>query len=95
MTIYEVAKCSAPLADMICHTYRSHRRVSDDTIDGAIRKAARENPEHAQTLLALLPGNQTRATPAPTVSRISGSDDEEELEEEEVDEMNGEEADWL
>ncbi|ORZ29426.1 hypothetical protein BCR44DRAFT_1385169, partial [Catenaria anguillulae PL171] len=27
MAIYEAVRCSAPLADLICRTYRSHRRV--------------------------------------------------------------------
>ncbi|ORZ39782.1 hypothetical protein BCR44DRAFT_106307, partial [Catenaria anguillulae PL171] len=44
MAIYEAVRCSAPLADLICRTYRSHRRVSDTTMEGAIRKAAERNP---------------------------------------------------
>ncbi len=95
LTIYEVAQCAAPFADMICRTYRSHRRLSDNTVDGAIRKAARENPAHAQALLAMLPENQSRLAPVPSPARVNANDSgDEELEEEEADEMDGDEEEW-
>ena len=61
----------------------------------SILRSHHENPEHAQALLALLPENQSRSASAPSLSRSSDSGDEEELIEEEVDEMEGDEEDWV
>ena len=62
LDIYEAVQCSAPLADLICRVYRSHHRVCDSTIEGAIRKAAKASPEHKDTLLALLGPRESTGT---------------------------------
>ena len=54
LDIYEALFCSAPLADLVCRVYRSHRRVCDNTVHGAIRKAAETSPLYKDSLLALL-----------------------------------------
>ena len=70
LKIYETVQCSAPLPDLICRTYRSHRRVNDVTVEGAIRKAAKANPEQRQALLALLEPSQPQ--PMVTMSLSGG-----------------------
>ncbi|ORZ33285.1 hypothetical protein BCR44DRAFT_1438678, partial [Catenaria anguillulae PL171] len=74
MAIYEAVRCSAPLADLICRTYRSHRRVSDTTMEGAIRKAAERNPEQKQALLALLDPEQSQLSHSITLFGAGGDD---------------------
>lgn len=82
MAIYEAVCCSAPLADLICRTYRSHRRISDTTVEGAIRKAADRNSEQRQALLALLDPEQPHLSRSASLSGAgAGGEDagEEEL----------------
>ena len=79
LAIYEAVKCSASLADMICRTYRSHRRVSDITIEGAIRKAAKSNPEQCRALLALLEPSRPQSMLTMALSCASAGGDTDHL----------------
>ena len=80
LAIYEAVKCSAPLADLICRTYRSHRRVTDSTVEGAIRKAAQANPEQRSALLSLLDPDSQPLVPAAPFSAAGSADEDEEAE---------------
>ena len=70
--IYETVQCNAPLTDLICRVYRSHRRVCDSTTEGAIRKAASRTNFHQKTLSTLLDPSRTRTAQSSVSSGSQG-----------------------
>ena len=99
LDIYEAVQCSAPLADLICRTYRSHRRVCDNTIEGAIRKAAEAAPLQRDALLALLNSMPVVQQPAVLGGSAAGNgevEDEDDDEDEvvDVDNARGDSDEW-
>ena len=97
-----LVQCSAPLADLICRVYRSHRRVCYITIEGAIRKAAKASPEHKDTLLALLGPLESTGTSSTTVmaglgnggAEGDGGADEEQSAGADMGESHGDDGEW-